>query len=249
MEVAVKWVYQEVRHKGIPIEAGQKPSLCFRGRKFMLAVAAGYPVRVFKRPVIAFDKSRTVVHQGAEYTIARAIRQLEDIAGRNGITEKAKRLLAKAKEGLESQVDEDEFEDEEGVVVEQPKPGAATEADSSAATAEEKKSTTTEGETTMATGKKKTAAKKTATKKTVKKATAAKATKRAAKVTMDPKTIGDIVAAVVKKVDAEKKAHDGKLPRGAKRKILTEVADKFGVKRRNVRAALREAKGKKKGGE
>jgi hypothetical protein len=46
---AVRWVYQSVQARGVSMEAGQKPSLCYRGTKHTLCVAAGHPVRVLTR--------------------------------------------------------------------------------------------------------------------------------------------------------------------------------------------------------
>lgn len=111
MEAAVLWIYQEVKHHGIPIEAGQKPALCLRGRKHALCLIASYPVRVLKRPVKEFDRARRVIHRGEEYSILRALDQFSEIGSRNGMTERARRLLAKIRERAE--VDEGEFEDEE----------------------------------------------------------------------------------------------------------------------------------------
>jgi hypothetical protein len=94
VNTAVLWVYQEVRDKkGVPLESGQKPSLCFRGQKHMLCIAAGHPVRVLKRSAKDFDKLRRVTQNGEEYPVEKAIQSLSEIAGRNGVTEQAKRLL------------------------------------------------------------------------------------------------------------------------------------------------------------
>ncbi len=63
MKSGVKWVYQMVRRPGgQKMEAGQKPSLCFRGRTHMLCVSVGHPVRILKRPVRDFDLCRDLSH-------------------------------------------------------------------------------------------------------------------------------------------------------------------------------------------
>jgi hypothetical protein len=109
----MKWIYQEVHDaKGIAIEAGQKPALCFRGRKYMICIAAGHPVRVLKRAVKDFDKARVVMMGKREYPLDKAIKQFTDIGERNGITEAAKKLLARVNG---NGVNENEFQDEEGV--------------------------------------------------------------------------------------------------------------------------------------
>lgn len=117
MEIGVRWVFQQVKDKhGIVLEAGQKPALCFKARKFMLCVASGHPVRVLKRPAIDMDKCRVVLFEKQEYTIARAVDQFLKIGRRNGITEGAKRLLARAAEMVEGlELNEDDFTDEEDV--------------------------------------------------------------------------------------------------------------------------------------
>lgn len=118
MEVAMRWVYQQVKDKyGTPLEAGQKPSLCFKGRKNMLCVAAGHPVRVFKRPARDFDACRQVsMSSGGEYPIERAVLQFQQIAQRNGITEGARKLLQRAAE-MADDINEDDFNDEEELMM------------------------------------------------------------------------------------------------------------------------------------
>ena len=117
---SVRWVYQKK-------ESGQKPSLCFRGHKHALCVGAGYPVRVFKRPVAEFDRYRLVqeipefngsVPKGAQppgqhpYPIAKAVAQLQALAAKNGVTAGAARLLERA--ALQQNgIDEDDYHDEE----------------------------------------------------------------------------------------------------------------------------------------
>lgn len=117
MEIAVRWVYQAVKDKhGITLEAGQKPALCFKGRKFMLCVTAGHPVKVLKRPVEDLDKCRMVTYEGGEYSIARAVEQFALLGDRNGMTEKAKQLLARATTMVDD-LDEDEYTDEEDMTM------------------------------------------------------------------------------------------------------------------------------------
>lgn len=113
METAVLWIYQEVKAHGVLIEAGQKPSLCLRGRKHMLCVVAGHPVRVLKRSVKEFDKARRVRYKDQEYPVQRALDTLIDMGTRNGITAKASTLLDRVRASTE--VNEEEFTDEEEV--------------------------------------------------------------------------------------------------------------------------------------
>jgi hypothetical protein len=111
--VAVKWVYQQVRG----MDAGQKPSLCFRGRKWALCVIAAHPVRVVKRLADDFDKYRQVYNtSGIEkvpYSVRDAAQRLTEIAGRCGVTRGAKTLLDRALAGTASIDDEETFQDEE----------------------------------------------------------------------------------------------------------------------------------------
>lgn len=123
---SVRWVYQRVERHGQSYEAGQKPALCFRGRKYALCVAAGHPVRVLKRLVADFDRYREVVSlkaspnpngghgmEGARpYTIEHAVAKLQELGARNGITAGAAKLLDRAAT-LQNGIDEDEFDDEE----------------------------------------------------------------------------------------------------------------------------------------
>lgn len=120
MLIAVKWVYQSVRMpNGGRVEAGQKPALCFKGHKHMLCVSAGFPVRALKRPVADYDKMRDVVHDGANYTVERAVKKLKEIARRNGVTKAAKRLLERAllAKAL-TEAEEQQLEDEEDSFIE-----------------------------------------------------------------------------------------------------------------------------------
>lgn len=111
--IGVKWVYQTENLHGRPVEAGQKPSLCFRGREYMLCVAVGPPVRVLKRPVADFDVLRPVMLDEGEYPVSKAIETLQEIASRTGITLGASRLLDRAVERASIESDEDQFNNEE----------------------------------------------------------------------------------------------------------------------------------------
>lgn len=133
---SVRWVYQQVKIKkngGYKMEAGQKPCLCFRGRKFALCIGAGYPIRVLKRPVADFDKYRLVMttppfngpmdeqkHQQPpgqqQYPVAKAVEQLQALVASHGITAGAARILDRA--ALQQNgIDEDEYEDEETTMI------------------------------------------------------------------------------------------------------------------------------------
>ena len=119
MDIAVRWVFQATSARGIAMEAGQKPTLCFKGRRHMLCVAAGHPVRVLKRPAADFDKLRQVMKGESEfYPVALAVEQFRSIAKKNGITMGASRLLEYAEQslrnpGLTEPYNEDEFDNEE----------------------------------------------------------------------------------------------------------------------------------------
>src|ERR1039458_5802329 len=103
----VLWVYQTVEDiKGFPVEAGQKPSLCFKSRKWMVCVGAGHPVRVLKRPAKDFETLRPVFYGAGEYPVTKAIETLREIAGRNGITKGAQLILDKAAGAAEVELDE-----------------------------------------------------------------------------------------------------------------------------------------------
>lgn len=117
MEIAIKWIYQQVTHNGVPLEAGQKPSLCFLGRKHMLCVVVAHPVRVLKRKASDWLTYRPVVNGSPErpYTIPEAVKRLREIAGRCGITEGARKLLDRAEAEAEFDADADEFRDEEQI--------------------------------------------------------------------------------------------------------------------------------------
>lgn len=119
MPTAVKWVYRSVTGpQGQPLEAGQKPALCFRGRKYMLAVATEYPIRVLKRPVRDFDALRPVTRaNGTQYTVEDAVAVLRSKIASHGITRGALTLLDRAAtQGAE--VDDESFNDEEQLMIE-----------------------------------------------------------------------------------------------------------------------------------
>lgn len=138
---SVRWVYQQVRvkkHGNLMMDAGQKPCLCFRGRKHALCIAAGYPVRILKRPVEQFDKYRLVMQTPAladgkpvpigepipgqvEYGVEQAVSVMQGLAKKNGITVGAQKLLDRA--ALQQNgINEDDYEDEEETMSENPAP-------------------------------------------------------------------------------------------------------------------------------
>ena len=173
MKIGMRWVFQQITHHGVAMEAGQKPCLCFKGRKHMLAIAIGHPVRVIKRVAADFDKLRVVQQNGVEYTLPRAIEQYTSIISRNGATMGAQRLLQMARDraaGTEvaDMADEDEFTNEEDLTMAKPEnPNPVPEG------TEGESATTTEPTTTKE--KEVTKAKKKAAAKPAPKAKAAKA--------------------------------------------------------------------------
>jgi len=180
MQTAVKWVYQMVKRPGQrAMEAGQKPSLCFRGREYMLCVSVGYPVRVLKRPVADFDACRTVTMQGKEYAVKDAVARLREIAERNGITVGASKLLDRVLQGATT-LEEDQFNDEEELQVRNET--AINETPTEEAVAE---SATTEKENDVT-----KTAKKKRVRKTTKPGKVAKAPKGKAAKAKTPKTNG-----------------------------------------------------------
>lgn len=231
MEVAVKWIYQEVKDKrGIPLEAGQKPALCFRGRKHMLCVAAGLPVRVLKRVVADFDKARVVMHKGREYTVAHAVHMLDSIATHNGITDGARKLLDQARAGLSNDVDEDQYQDEEGVTAMTEKPAeqaTTTTADSPPATDTAPATATAANQetATVATTSKKKAKKAKATKTT--KTKAAKGKPRVYKEPSADSKIGKAVAYM--RAEVSKAGGQSKLERGFLKDLFARTHKKCGV--------------------
>lgn len=127
MNAAVKWVYQQVTHHGVPMEAGQKPSLCFQGRKWALCVIAAHPVRVVKRKADDFDKYRAVFSgtPARPYAVKDAAQRLIEIGLRCGITNAAQKLLDRALSGDVALTDEEEFQDEEQLDADAPAQPAA----------------------------------------------------------------------------------------------------------------------------
>lgn len=136
---SVRWVYQRYAIKGssgrVHMDGGQKPALCYRGRKHALCIAAGYPVRVLKRDVDSLDGYRLAMVQATgpaptgkgadgqhEYPLDQAITTLRALGLKNGITAGASKLLdrAAAWSGQRSTtIDEDDFTDEEEIAMEQ----------------------------------------------------------------------------------------------------------------------------------
>ncbi len=229
MDIATKWVYQQVRSRGVTLEAGQKPALCFRGRKFMFAVAAGHPVRVLKRPVADFDRARFVMHNGEEYSIGAAIKSLREVASRNGITAAAEQLLQRAEDVRAGDLDEDTIDDEEDVAME--KSGekvaeATAEAGATSAPSEgqEDKVATAKRKRTkkVAGGSEPAAAKKTARAKTSNGANGAHPQLR------EGSNAQKAYAFWCKELAEYKKLED--VPRGELRKIGEKISSKFGIK-------------------
>lgn len=212
MEMAMKWIYQEVKDRnGTALEAGQKPALCFRARKYMLCIAAGYPVRVLKRAVKDFDKARTVMRGKVEHPIPLAVDQFDRIAAKNGITEGARKLLERARTNTNG-IDEDQFTDEEGVstVTTNETPEGAS--DKPAADTE----STTEETTEMK------------AKKTPKAKKAPRASKKAAKVPKAPKGPSRISRAVeYMREEVKKEGGQKNLERGWRKELFERAAKKF----------------------
>jgi hypothetical protein len=112
----VLWVYQTTQHGAMKkYEAGQKPSLCFKGRKHMLCVAAGHPVRVLVREAKDFDRLRVVMRDKAPYAPLDAAKKFDEIGRRCGITVAARKILDRVKHDLSGtdDLDEDQFTNEE----------------------------------------------------------------------------------------------------------------------------------------
>lgn len=227
----MKWVHQNLhkdRHGNVITESGQRPSLCFRGRKWAICVVTGYPVRVLKRPVEDYDRFRDVkipvsgpVEPGKGmvdaliYPIEDAVTQLRGIGAKNGITQGASKLLDKAlayalSTGKEDDIDEDDYEDEENVTMEDPNP---TETEATAASA-------AEGEKTVATKKGRKAKSKPAK--------AAKGKAKASKAPKAPKGPSRISRAVAyMKDEVKKEGGQRKLERGFRKDLFERTAKKF----------------------
>lgn len=225
---SVRWVYQQVKVKkngGYKMEAGQKPCLCFRGRKFALCIGAGYPVRVLKRPVADFDKYRVVQTmavfdgpipkgeqpQGHNYPVAKAVEQLQALVASHGITAGAARILDRAASSQQSGINEDEYEDEETTMIEDETPASAGD----------------EATTTPA----KSAKEKTVSRKTTRKA---KATKKAGKAKAPkvkgptPFRVGTAKEAAFIAYKGARKEYEG-LAKGDKGAWIDKQAKKLGV--------------------
>lgn len=118
VNVAVRWVYSAVVDKKLgKVEAGQRPSLIFRGASKMLCVVAGSPVRVVLRNADDFDRMRIVLTKGQEYPVEKAVQMFKEIAARNGITVGASKLLDRAMRtaaGMTAE-EEEQFNDEEEI--------------------------------------------------------------------------------------------------------------------------------------
>jgi hypothetical protein len=226
---AVLWIYQQVKtQKGHHLESGQKPSLCFKGRDWMLCVGAGYPVRVLKRPASDFNKMRRATFNGTEYPADRAAAHLTKLGKVNGITLGAQRLLALVS-APEIELKEDEYNDEEDQIVKNETNPA------------EVASATEEGETpNNVTEEKTVTAKKKAPKKAAAKAAKAKAPKsvktkapksvktKAPKTPKTPKGPSRIASAVeFMKEEVKKAGGQGKLEHGFRKELFERTAKKF----------------------
>jgi hypothetical protein len=228
----MRWVHQNLqkdKRTGLTLsESGQRPSLCFRGRKWALCIVTGYPVRILKRSVEDYDRYREVripvsgpVEPGKGmvdaklYPVEDAVTQMRVIAAKNGITKGAEKLLAKALEwalsnGRIGSVDEDEYDDEENVTMENPNPAPEGQTEA-----------TNEGESP----KEKTVATKKARKgKAVKAAKKAKSN-GAAKAQKGPSRISRAVAYM--KDEVKKEGGQRKLERGFRKELFERTAKKF----------------------
>lgn len=215
------WVYQMVR---VPLgsglstkmEAGQVPSLCFKGRKHMFCISAGHPVRVLKRDARDFDKLRVVRQGDGDYSITRAVESFRDIAKRHGITAGAKAILERAENAQLGVEDlEDSLTNEEDMQMETPPDAAA----GTTAETEETKPTTAK--------KKAKAKKETATMATKKKSAAPKK----AKTTKAPKGPSRISKAVeYMKEQVKKEGGQKALERGWRKELFQRTAEKFDLK-------------------
>ncbi len=115
MKPRVKWIYQESIYHGVRTQSGQKPTLCFKGTKHMVGVAAGPHVRILKRAVKDFTECRDVLKGTGTYPTTEAAKMLAEVGTRNGITDGAMRLIQLALADCDQDIDEDEFEDEENI--------------------------------------------------------------------------------------------------------------------------------------
>lgn len=223
----VLWVYQTVKVHGKRIEAGQKPSLCFRGRKHMFCVAAGHPVRVLKRDATDFDRLRLVQKSGEEYPIDDAVKQFRKIAGRHGITVSAEAVLQRAENNtlqINESLEESLTNEEEEFTTMSESPNA----------------TTTASSTTN--GKEATTMSKKATKKPGMKAVKARSKSKSNGKTRAPKAKGPTPfrAGTMKEkaflaFKAAKKEYDG-LEHGGKKEWCEALAKKLGASGNTVKS-------------
>ena len=119
MNTSVRWIYQTCRtHSGL-IEAGQKPTLCIEAGDKMLCIGAGHPVRVLVRKLDDTKKTREVRtnNQASPYPITQAAERLWGIGETNGMTSNARRLLRRVLDGDTTELDPNQFEDEEETAV------------------------------------------------------------------------------------------------------------------------------------
>jgi hypothetical protein len=181
----VLWVYQSIKHNGVKHEAGQIPSLCFCGRKKMVCVSAGHPVRVIVRDAKDFRLLREVDRGSAPYQVAEAAVKFQQMGLRNGITAGAARILERAlAPDPGAELDEGQFENEEEIAVETTKKDVKESTDAAVAGAAAEGSGTKQEKTVA----KKT--KKAKAPKAEKKVKAAKPAK-APKVAKAPREKGD----------------------------------------------------------
>lgn len=216
MRVGVKWVYQQIVTDGERGEAGQKPALCLQGRKHLLCVVAAHPVRVIKRAAADFDRYRDVTMNGGEYSAARAVKQLLDIAAKNGITKGAAALLDRIKANDGQDIDEESYNDEEQLSMNPEKPSQETTDNSETST----NGQTTE-ETTMSTKKgKKSKGKAVAKAKSNGSAPKGKRVKGESRIAK---------AVAYMKEQVAKEGGQKSLERGWRKELFAKTAEKFGL--------------------
>lgn len=250
MQVAVKWIYRSVKGPGgRPMDAGVKPALCFRGRKYMLCVVTEYPIRVIKRPVKDYDTGRDVVRAGgAPHSVEDALATLRGKAVSHGITVGAQTLLDRAQQGTE--LDEEQFNDEEQLMIENEtvrmdatgKPIPADTTSAAVATDEgtqpkpkrkavtkppkEPKTTESSPPKAAATAKAKTT-KTTKAAKTAKTAAPEKKAKGGAKTERGPSRISQMVEWM--RGEVKKQGGQDNLERGYLKGMFAKAAEKFGL--------------------
>jgi hypothetical protein len=237
-------VYQTVRdpRSHARIECGQKPALCFKGRKHMVCVIVGYPVRVVKRPAADFtsSKCKPPLYKGEAYPVARAVRVMSAIAARNGITKGAQLILDRAAGEATADLDEDLFENEEETTMtktqENPNPVDGEEGEAAGSEASETGASEPEPVKPARTRKPKkeaaaaTTETATATEETAnvaaKKTTKAKKAK-AAKTPKGPSRISQAVEFM--REDIKKGGGMKALERGDRKALFEKAAKKFGL--------------------